>query len=393
MTDFALRFQETRRTHRIAVGVLFFLQGICFASWASRIPSIQQSLGLSESQLGVILFALPVGSMISLPFSGYIVSRFGSRLVVTTALVLYALILLLIGMAANRWQLMGVLLLFGIVGNLSNISVNTQAVGVEAIYQRSVMASFHGMWSVAGFTAAAIGAYMIGNGVIPYEHFLIILAVMLLTLVLTFRHALKEDVNSGNTSQKFFVKPDRPLLNLGLITFCSMICEGAMFDWSGIYFQKVVLAEKAWIGAGYTIFMCTMATGRFIADWFSTRFGLQRTLQVSGLLTASGLAISVLFPTLVPALIGFFLVGFGVSSIVPLVYSAAGRSKTMPAGMALAAVSSIGFLGFLFGPPLIGLLADVSSLRLSFAFIALMGLCVTAVSSMVKELKQQGAAQ
>lgn len=384
MTDFALRFSDSRRTYRISVGVLFFLQGLCFATWASRIPSIQQALGLSESSLGIVLFALPVGSMISLPFAGYVVSRWGSRLVVTTALVIYSMVLVGIGLAANQWQLMGVLLLFGIAGNLSNISVNTQAVGVEAIYQRSVMASFHGMWSVAGFTAAAIGSYMIGNGIMPYEHFIIIISVLLLTLAVTYRYTLKEDVNAGATGQKLFVKPDGALLKLGLITFCSMICEGAMFDWSGIYFQKVVRAEKAWIGAGYTVFMCTMATGRFIADWFSTRFGLKRTLQVSGLLTASGLLLSVLLPTLLPAILGFFLVGFGVSSIVPLVYSAAGRSKTMTAGMALAAVSSIGFIGFLFGPPIIGILAGFASLRLSFAFIALMGLCITLIATKVQ---------
>ncbi|OLY93028.1 Nitrate/nitrite transporter NarK [Cnuella takakiae] len=384
MTDFALRFSDSRRSYRVAVGVLFFLQGLCFASWASRIPSIQQALGLNESELGLVLFALPVGSMFSLPFAGYIVSKLGSRTVATTALAIYSLILLMLGAAATKWQLIGVLLLFGVAGNLSNISINTQAVGVEAIYQRTVMASFHGMWSVAGFTAAAVGSYMIGNGVLPYEHFFIILGIILLTLALTYRYTLKEDVNAGATSQKLFVKPDQALLKLGLITFCSMICEGAMFDWSGIYFQKVVQAEKAWIGAGYTIFMCTMATGRFIADWFSTRFGLRRTLQVSGMLTATGLIISVVFPTLLPAMAGFFLVGFGVSSIVPLVYSAAGRSKTMTAGMALAAVSSIGFLGFLFGPPLIGVLAGLSSLRLSFTFIALMGLCITLIATKVK---------
>jgi MFS family permease len=272
MQEFALRYSDARRTYRIAVGILFFLQGLSFASWASRIPSIQQTLHLSESELGLVLFALPVGSMASLPFAGYLVSKLGSRTMVAIALSLYPIILVLLGLAATRWQLIGVLLCFGVAGNISNISINTQAVGVEAIYQRSVMASFHGMWSVAGFTAAAIGSYMIGNGIMPFEHFLIMLVIILLTLAFTYRYTLKEDVHAGTAPQRLFAKPDKPLLNLGLITFCSMICEGAMFDWSGIYFQKVVHAQKAWIGAGYTTFMCTMATGRFVDDWFSTRF-------------------------------------------------------------------------------------------------------------------------
>lgn len=384
MHDYALKFTDNRRGHRVAVAALFFLQGICFASWASRIPSIQQSLNLSTLQLGMVLLALPVGSLLSLPLAGYLVSKLGSRTVVTVALACYAVCLAALGLAETKWQLMAVLLFFGFGGNLSNISVNTQAIGVEAIYGRSVMASFHGMWSLAGFAAAAIGSYMMGHSIAPLHHFLIILAAMLLVLSVAFRYTLKEDVNTGAAGQKLFVKPDRPLLKLGLIAFCSMICEGAMFDWSGIYFQKVVQAEKGWVGAGYTVFMCTMATGRFVADWFSTRFGIKRTIQVSGLLTATGLAIAVIFPTLVPALFGFLLVGFGVSSIIPLIYSAAGRSKTMTAGMALAAVTSIGFLGFLIGPPLIGVLAGYASLRLSFSVIAIMGLTIAAVAGKVE---------
>lgn len=384
MQQFALRYNDARRTYRLAVGALFFLQGLCFASWTSRIPSIQRALHLTEPQLGMVLFALPVGSMVTLPFAGYLVARWGSRTIAALAITLYAMVLVLLGMAATRWQLIGVLFFFGAAGNLSNISINTQAVGVEAIYGRSVMAAFHGMWSIAGFAAASIGSYMIAMGILPYHHFLMMMAVMLVSIAVTHRFTLKEDVNKGAAGQKLFARPDTSLLNLGLITFCSMICEGAMFDWSGIYFQKVVGASKAWVGAGFTIFMCTMATGRFVADWFSTKFGLRRTLQVSGLLAAAGLLLAVVFPTLPMALAGFFLVGFGVSSIVPLVYSAAGRSKVMSAGMALAAVSSVGFLGFLFGPPLIGLLAGISSLRLSFTFIALMGLCITIIASRVR---------
>src|SRR5690606_10043229 len=142
---------------------------------------------------------------------------------------------------------------------------------------------------------------------------------------------------------------------------CSMMCEGAMFDWSGVYFQKVVMAEKALIGVGYTAFMVTMAGTRFVADGLSHRFGLRRVLQASGTFTTAGLLLSVLLPSFITAVIGFLLVGIGVSSVVPLVYSAVGKSKTLNPGVALAAVSTLGFLGFLIGPPLIGLVAGASS--------------------------------
>ena len=179
-------------------------------------------------------------------------------------------------------------------------------------------------------------------------------------------------------------KLNKPLAMLGMITFCSMICEGAMFDWSGIYFQKVVQADRDLIGAGYTAFMCTMATGRFVADWVTHRVGFKRIVQGSGILIATGLTIAVAFPTLVTAIIGFLLVGFGVSSVVPLVYSEAGKSAKGAPGVALAAVSSIGFLGFLIGPPLIGMVAGLAGLQTSFMIIAVMGLSVALVATLSK---------
>ncbi|WP_236704893.1 MFS transporter [Hymenobacter sp. AT01-02] len=153
-----------------------------------------------------------------------------------------------------------------------------------------------------------------------------------------------------------------------------------MFDWSGVYFRKVIQADQDFVGVGFSAFMSTMAAGRFVADWFTERFGRKRTLVYSGLLEATGLLLAVLLPTLVPATVGFMLVGIGVSSVVPLVYGAAGRSKTMSPGVALAAVSTVGFAGFLLGPPVIGLVAGATSLRVSFALIALMGLAVAALA-------------
>lgn len=376
MSDIVLSYTQTNRIYRIAVSCLFFMQGLCFASWTSRIPTIQQSLQLSDAALGLVLLALPAGSLVALPFSGWLVSKYGSKRVAANAMVLYGLLLVMIGFAQSVWSLVAVLAMYGIAGNTSNIAINTQAVGVEARYGRNIMASFHGLWSLAGFTAGGIGSLMIGKGILPGPHFVVMAGVIVLGMALLFKYLLPDEQRSQQTKQPIFVKPDRPLLLLGVIAFCCMICEGAMFDWSGIYFQKVVGAEAGWIGAGFTAFMCTMAAGRFVADRVAHRVGFKKTIQLSGVLIASGLLISVLFPYLVSAIIGFLLVGFGVSSVVPLVYSEAGKSKTMTAGMALAAVSSIGFLGFLIGPPLIGLVAGVSGLQTSFVIIAVMGLTV-----------------
>jgi MFS family permease len=387
MPEITLTLERSRRAYRIAVSCLFFLQGLCFASWASRIPTIQQSLRLTEAGLGAVLFALPVGSLLALPLAGWLVTRYGSKRVAVNALFVYSLLLVAVGLADTVLLLSSALVLFGMAGNIANIAINTQAVGVEARYERSIMASFHGLWSLAGFTAAGIGSFMIANAIIPSSHFLMVAAFIVAGVAASFQFLLPGE-SSRNSSGPLFVKPDRPLLLLGIIAFCCMICEGAMFDWSGIYFQKVVKAEKSWIGAGYTAFMCTMAAGRFIADYVSHKIGFKKTIRLSGALIAAGLAIAVLFPSLYPSIAGFLLVGFGVSSVVPLVYSEAGRSQAFSPGMALAAVSSIGFLGFLAGPPLIGIIAGAFGLRSSFAVILVMGIAVSLMAGSIKKQSQ-----
>jgi MFS family permease len=370
----------SKKAARLSIGAFFFMAGLCFASWASRIPDVKLHLHLSDAGLGAVLIALPVGLLVSLPFSGWLVTHFGSRKMVSLSAVLYAGLLPLIGCTQTPWQLVAVLFAFGLIGNLMNIAVNTQAVSLEALYGRSIMASFHGLWSLAGFTGAAIGTIMINFHLAPLSHFLIITCTAILLIILLYRNTLKQDINAG-TKPPLFAKPDTTLLKLGLIALCCMICEGAMFDWSGVYFQKIVQAPKGLTTAGYTAFMATMAGGRFAGDWLVTRLGTKRMLQGSGLVIATGLSIAIGFPYLVPATIGFMLVGIGVSSVVPLVYGAAGRSKILSPGVALAAVSTIGYLGFLAGPPLIGFIAEAASLRWSLALIAVLGFTTTIMST------------
>ena len=368
-----------RHVHRLAVSASFLLQGLCFSTWASRIPSIQQKLHLSETALGGVLLAVPVGLIASLPITGWLVAKYGSRTMTVIAVLIYSGILPLLGLAQTTTQLMAGLVLFGFGSNMANISVNTQGVGVEAIYGKSILATFHGVWSLAGFFGAALGTGMIGWGVSPLQHFTGMALLIWLGVAFMRPYLVPADAPSP-ADQPLFVLPDKSLMLLGVLAFCSLLAEGTMFDWSGVYFKKIVLAEKAWVGLGFAAFMSMMATGRFIADAFANRFGRGRTLQISGLLTTAGLSLAVAFPSLVVASIGFMLVGLGVSSVVPLVYSAAGKSRTMPAGVALAAVSTVGFAGFLLGPPLIGLVAGATSLRVSFAIIAFMGLAVAALA-------------
>lgn len=372
-----------KRATRIAVSALFFLTGLCFSSWASRIPDIQLALNLNDAGLGSVLLALPVGSIISLPVAGILVSKYGSRQILLIAAVAYAAVLPVLGLAHTSWELSVFLVFFGFFGNLANIAVNTQAVGVEAMYGRSIMASFHGLWSVAGFTGAAFGTWMTGLHLAPVYHFLIITAVSWILIAITMNRLVVRVTNENN-APSLFGKPDAFLFTLGIIAMCSMICEGTMFDWSGVYFRRVIQVREGWSGAGYAAFMSTMASGRFVADYLTTRLGVKKMLLISGGLTASGLLVAVIFPYFVPAMLGFMLVGAGVSAVVPLVYSAAGKSTKLPPGMALATVSTIGYFGFLFGPPLIGFVVQATNLGVAFTMIAVMGAAIAVMSSRIK---------
>jgi len=203
-------------------------------------------------------------------------------------------------------------------------------------------------------------------------HFSIVCAVAVILALLSYKFTLPHDIGHRQR-QKVFVNPDKKILLLGMIAFCCLLCEGAMSDWSGVYFKKIVEAPASIITLGYVAFTSTMALGRFAGDWLVTKLGVKRMLQISGSIITSGLLLAVIFPYLPTATAGFFLVGFGVSSVVPIVYGLAGKSTTMSAGAALAAVSTIGFLGFLIGPPLIGFIAQAISLRWSFTLIAILG--------------------
>lgn len=380
---------KSRLSLRIAVGAMFFMAGLSFASWASRIPAIQQKLHLTEAALGAVLLAIPTGLMCSLPFTGWVITRIGSRKLLVIAIICYAILLIGLGAAQTVYELLGCLFLYGFAGNAANIAVNTQAVATEKLYGKPIMASFHGVWSMAGFTGAGIGIFMIGKHIIPVYHFIGIMALIIIGVIFTSRDLNDDHVKAEKGEIVVLSIRERlrsmvPLLKLGIIAFCSMICEGTMFDWSGVYFKKVVLAENGWIGAGYFAFMLTMAMGRFTADWFAGKFGLKLTLQISGSLTATGLLTAVAFPYLWPAIIGFMLVGAGVSSVVPMIYSSAGKTTIMSPGVALTAVSTIGFSGFLIGPPLIGFIAGIATLRASFLLIACMGMCVAIISSRTK---------
>jgi len=372
---------------RWAVSMFYFGMGLCFSSWASRIPSIKTALDLSDGHLGTILFVLPIGQLTMMFFSGKLVTRFGSHRILPFSTFMYAFCLTNLGLAQNAWQLGIGLFVFGIFGNLSNISINTQGVYTEGLFKKTIMSTFHGVWSLAGFTGALVGLGMLSFNLSTYTHFLLVAAIVLLLVAFNFKFLIKAKEIPRIEKKRGFRKRDKSLILLGIIGFCCMASEGIMFDWSGLYFKDIVKAPGSLIVLGYTSFMIMMASGRFFGDRLINKFGRKTVMQISGVMISSGMFIAVVFPFIIPCTIAFMIVGLGVSTIVPTLYSIAGKHPTIPTGEALTAVSSISFLGFLMGPPIIGHIAELFSLRFSFAFIGMFGILIAFLVKRVKGME------
>lgn len=371
--------QISLSVRRLSISLYFFFYGFIFATWASRIPAIQQQMNLSDATLGLVLLGMPVGSFIALPFSGVAASRYGSSMVLFISSICYCALLAGIGFVQNTFLLAFCLFLFGAAGNMLNIAVNTQAIALEAQYKKTIISSFHGMWSVAGLTAAALANIFIAKGFPVSNHFFWAGAGTAIVFVVCFPFLLQEKQKQYQR-RSFFTKPGKDLVALGIIAFCSLICQGAMFDWSGIYFKKIVTNNSAFIGFGYTAFMISMTSVRFITDWLNNRIGFKKIIILCGIFVAAGLLLAIVFPFLITATIGMFLVGIGVSPAVPLVFSAAGKFKHMPTPVAIASVSSIGMVGLLIGPPLVGFMAGLTSLKISFLILSFFGIAITAIA-------------
>ena len=372
-----------RNRIRIAVSLFYFCQGLAFSSWASRIPIIKDRLELTEAQLGTILLMLPIGQLVTMALSGKLVTTYGSAKVLRIVAIIYATVLCTIGLATNAYQLGAILFAFGVVGNMCNIAVNTQGVAAEKIFHKSIMSSFHGAWSIAGFTGALIGLMTMNVGIDTIPHFMIILVLIIANTLINQKYLVPGKANPSE-KRSFFSRPENSLVQLGIIGFFSMATEGAMFDWSGVYFKDIVGAPQNLIIVGYASFMIMMAMGRFVGDFVISRVGRKKTLQVSGILMFAGMMLSVLVPQFWICTLAFMLVGIGVACNVPTVYSLAGQNKKVPSGVALAMVSSISFLGFLMGPPLIGYIAEIFDLRYSYGVFAFFGLLMFVMTSKLK---------
>jgi MFS family permease len=368
---------------RRANAVYFFISGFGYSSWTSRIPGIKESLKLNDAHFGTLLFMMPVGLLITMPFTGKFLDHYKSRTIMLIGALMYNGVLACIGFSSYTWVLGITLFFFGSSRNLMNLSINAQAIGVQALYTRSIMSSFHAVWSMAGFAGAAFGYLMVTLNIIPGWHLLGV-SLLLTSLTLYYYRDALDQLPDHSVKRSIFTLPPKGMLIFSLICFASMACENTMYDWSGIYIRQVLHGTKAVATIAFVIYMVAMTTGRFMGDRMADRFGIRRVLAASGLLITAGFAIVVSSPFIPLTLIGYLLTGFGVSCVVPFVFSLAGKIPMSNPGAALASISSLGYLGFLLVPPMIGYVAQATSLRVSFAIIALMGILMIRLSSRIQ---------
>jgi MFS family permease len=373
-----------RKKQRWFIFVFFFLSGIISASLSSRLPDIQQMLKVNNSVFGMVLSSLYAGLFIGLTFASWLVASYGSRKVMIITCVLSGLSLVFAGMFSSYVLAMLVLFLMGISRTIFNLSANTGAIEVQSLYDRPIIAGFHGVWSMACFVAGGIGQLMISYTVSPFFHFLFIAAFV--CFAIGFLKNKKQGLSIEKERRPFFVKPDRYLFLLGLMALCTMLCEGAMFDWSVNYFEKVVHAKRNLLTAGYLSFVIAMALGRLVGDKLIAEFGMFRLLFMNGILLAIGFSIAATFPMVLPAAMGFLLIGLGDSVMVPVIYLLATRSPKMTAAYSLSIVTFIGYTGFLIGPLLIGNISQYFGLPTAFYCLSGISLLIIVLSLQVKKV-------
>lgn len=370
---------ELKNQQRIVLSLFFFLSGVCFSTWTSRIPTIKTAFGYNEAQLGTILLAMPISSLIGLPISGWLVSRYDSRVPMTAAFILLSISLALIGFATSTFMLVAAICFYAFSLRILSISVNTQAITLQKQFDRKINGSFHGLWSMGGIVGVGISTLFVALDIKMSVHLAI---VALLTLVLTlfaYRFLLRNDrTTSGN--KLGLGKPDPYIVYLGLLVFFAAICEGGMFDWSGVYFREVVNAELFTLG--YLCFMIFMTLSRFASDRLIEQIGMPKTFIMSALLVFAGIGLAVLFPRFWIALIGFCLVGFGTAAIIPMTFLLAGFSRKYSPGIAISIIATYSIVGMLVGPPLIGYIAHALNLRYAFITFAFSGMMLIPVSQL-----------
>ena len=364
---------------RLAVSLLFLMNGFVTGSWAPKIPEFKDRLGISESVLGLLILAFGLGSLILMPIAGGFIARMGSQKVVKVTAIMLSPMLLLLTLLPNVWTAaIGMLLLGGFVGAM-DVAMNANAVEVEKSMRRAIMSSCHAYWSLGGLIGAASGGLVMAHfGV--YVHAILVTVVCLSVLAVAWPMILADQPHPDTAKQKLRL-PSNPLPWLiGLVALFSMVPEGTVLDWGALYLRNELGASVAMSGFGFAAFSATMAIMRFAGDHVRDRFGGVKTLRVCTLTALVGLVLAGMAPNAPLAILGFALAGVGISNMVPIAFSAAGNMPGLAPGIGLSVATFMGYSGMLFAPSLIGFVAEHTGFSIIFTCVPILFIVVLALS-------------
>lgn len=386
MTATAPRLAGDSGQLRLARGsliVVFVLHAAVFASWTPHIPDIRHDLGLSEARLGLALAGEPIGSMGVLLVAGAIVARYGSSQILRWGVRALAVATAVVGLADTFAALFLVLCLWGAVLGTLNIAMNTQALTIERLHRRPILAGFHAAWSLGGFAGAALGSFGDSTAVPLWLQLGLTAGAAMLITELTSRWYLSHGHEERSSGPRF-VRPTGPLVRLSLIAVCGFTCEGTAAIWAAVYLQEVVAVRAGLAGAGYAAYALAMFVGRVVGDPVAARVEPVLLMRLLATIAGLGFLLALLVPSLVSAVVGFALLGLGLSGLMPIVLRTVGRLPDQPTAPSVAAISTAGWLGLVGGPPLVGFLATCLTLSLALGLVVVLSAVVFSLAPAVR---------
>ncbi|WP_433330749.1 MFS transporter [Spirillospora sp. CA-294931] len=355
--------------------LVFAVHGMLFASWTAHIPEVKRHLELSDGTLGLALVGAPLGSVCAMVFTGPLIARAGSRATVRVTLVGYCLSGPLIGLARSVPEFFVALAVWGAFQGALDVSMNAQGVAAERAGRRPIMSSLHGFWSIGAFAGAGLGAGGVALG-LPLAGQLALLGVPCLLAALWSSGRMVDDEPAPADDRRTGSWFAPLLVLLGAIAFAGMVCEGAVADWTAVYLRETLDVEPGVAGLGYAAFAAAMVSVRLAGTYLQSRTPPRLLVAVLAAAGAVGMAAGLLIAHPVAAIVGFAVLGIGLASVIPVVFSAAGNQPGISPGTGIATVSAIGWTGFMCGPAVIGLAAERTSQPLALALIPVLTLLI-----------------
>lgn len=363
------------RAARKACLLVFLVCGIGLSSWAPMVPVAKTNLNLDDATLGFVLLALGAGAILTMPFTGALINKYGSRRVSLVAAIVIAVMLPILLLINSAVQLAVALFIFGAAIGSIDVAMNSQAVVVQDRYGKHIMSSFHGMFSLGGLIGSIGLGFLIKIGLSPLLAAVCISILLLLITIIEYKNLIphKEEEKVDSFS---FSLPKGPVLILGIMCFIFFLAEGSLLDWSAVFLQFNRGFDPTMAGLGYAAFSVAMAIMRLTGDKIIHKLGSAKVVLFGALISSAGFFIATCIPSQAAAIIGFIMVGLGAANVVPIFFTAAGNIPNVPTSVALPAVTTVGYAGQLAGPALIGFIAEAFSLPIALGFVGALLLLV-----------------